>query len=137
MCAESFRSNEGGYPLLIPMSGVGVRLAIQLGAHYLELNNGGSGVLLGGVPGVRPGKVVIVGGGTVGSNAAKVALGMGADVSVLDINSKRLAFLDLIFNGSIKTHYFNTTTIFEEDKKADVLVSAILIPNRKAPVLIT
>lgn len=137
ICAESIRSNEGGYPLLRPMSEVAGRLAIQLGAHYLELNNGGSGVLLGGVPGVRPGKVVIVGGGTVGSNAAKVALGMGADVSVLDINSKRLAFLDLIFNGSIKTHYFNTTTILEEAKKADVLVSAVLIPNRKAPVLIT
>ena len=137
ICAESVQSKEGGYPLLRPMSEVAGRLAIQLGAHYLELNNGGSGVLLGGVPGVQPGKVVILGGGVVGSNAAKVALGMGADVSVLDINSKRLAFLDLIFNGGIKTHYYNTTTILEEAKKADILVAAVLIPNKKAPVLIT
>ena len=119
------------------MSEVAGRLSIQLGAHYLELNNGGSGVLLGGVPGVQPGKVVIVGGGVVGANAAKVALGMGADVSVLDIDSKRLAFLDLVFNGSIKTHYFNSTTLTEEVKKADILVAAVAKPNVKAPVLIT
>ncbi len=137
ICAESIQTKNGEFPLLRPMSEVAGRLSIQLGAHYLELNNGGSGVLLGGVPGVQPGKVVIVGGGVVGANAAKVALGMGADVSVLDIDSKRLAFLDLVFNGSIKTHYFNSTTLTEEVKKADILVAAVAKPNVKAPVLIT
>lgn len=137
ICAESVRTGNGEFPLLRPMSEVAGRLSIQLGAHYLEQINGGSGVLLGGVPGVQPGKVVIIGGGVVGANAAKVALGMGADVSILDINSKRLALLDLIFNGSIKTHYCNPTTILEEAKKADILVTAVLKPNQKAPVLVT
>lgn len=137
ICAESVRTSNGEYPLLRPMSEVAGRLSIQLGAHYLELVNGGSGVLLGGVPGVQPGKVVILGGGVVGTNAAKVAMGMGADVSVLDIDSKRLASLDLIFNGAIKTHYSNPTTILEEAKKADILVTAVLKPNQKAPVLVT
>lgn len=136
ICAESVRK-DNEYPLLRPMSEVAGRLAIQLGAHYLEEVNGGSGILLGGVPGVRPGKVVIIGGGVVGTNAAKVALGMGADVSVLDINSKSLAALDLIFNGSIKTHYCNSTTILEEAKKADILVTCVLKPNQKAPVIIS
>ncbi len=137
ICAESVQSKNGEFPLLRPMSEVAGRLSIQLGAHYLELVNGGSGVLLGGVPGVQPGKVVIIGGGVVGTNAAKVALGMGADVSVLDVNSERLATLDLIFNGSIKTHYCNPTTILEEAKKADILVTAVLKPNQVAPVILT
>ncbi|MDO5437379.1 MAG: alanine dehydrogenase [bacterium] len=137
ICAESVRTGNGEYPILRPMSEVAGRLSIQLGAHYLEQVNGGSGVLLGGVPGVQPGKVVIIGGGVVGTNAAKVALGMGADVSVLDINSKRLALLDLIFNGGIKTHYCNPTTILEEAKKADILVTCVLKPNQKAPVIVS
>ena len=137
ICAESVETENGELPILRPMSEVAGRLAIQLGAHYLEQVNGGSGVLLGGVPGVRPGKVVIIGGGVVGANAAKVALGMGADVSVLDINSKSLAHLDFIFNGGIKTHYSNSTTIMEEVKKADILVAAVLRPNQKAPVLVS
>ncbi|MCD8024965.1 MAG: alanine dehydrogenase [Candidatus Gastranaerophilales bacterium] len=136
ICAESVKTKTGEHPLLRPMSEVAGRLSIQLGAHYLEQINGGQGVLLGGVPGVRPGKVVILGAGVVGTNAAKVALGMGADVSVLDINSKRLADLDLIFNGSIKTHYCNPTTILEEAKKADILVTAVLKHDKKAPVII-
>lgn len=136
ICSESVKTEDGEFPLLRPMSEVAGRLSIQLGAHYLEQVNGGSGVLLGGVPGVQPGKVVIIGGGVVGTNAAKVALGMGADVSVLDINSKRLAQLDLIFNGQLKTHYCNPTTILEEVKKADILVTAVLRPNQKAPVLV-
>ena len=136
ICAESIKTENNEYPILRPMSEVAGRLAIQIGAHYLEQINGGSGVLLGGVPGVKPGKVVIIGGGVVGTNAAKVALGMGADVSVLDINSKSLATLDLIFNGSIKTHYSNPTTILEEAKKADILVTAVLRPNQKAPVIV-
>jgi len=136
IAAESITDKDGGFPLLRPMSEVAGRLSIQLGANYLESVNGGSGVLLGGVPGVRPGKVVIIGGGVVGANAAKTALGMGADVSVLDINSKRLADLDLIFNGALKTHYCNPYTIKEECKKADILVGAVLLPGRKAPKLV-
>lgn len=140
VCAIASESVEGPnkeLPLLRPMSEVAGRLSIQLGANYLETINGGSGVLLGGVPGVQPGKVVILGAGVVGANAAKVALGMGADVSVLDINSKRLAELDLFFNGSLKTHYCNPYTIKEECKKADILVGAVLLPGRKAPKLVT
>ncbi len=136
IAAESIKTKGGEYPVLRPMSEVAGRLAIQLGAHYLEYTNGGEGILLGGVPGVRPSKVVIIGGGVVGTNAAKVALGMGADVSVLDVNSKSLAMLDLIFNGSIKTHYSNPTTILEEAKKADILVTSVLKPDQKAPVLV-
>lgn len=137
IASESVEGSNGELPLLRPMSEVAGRLSIQLGANYLETINGGSGVLLGGVPGVQPGKVVILGGGVVGANAAKVALGMGADVSVLDINSKRLAELDLLFNGSLKTHYCNPYTISEECKKADILVGSVLLPGRKAPKLVT
>ncbi len=140
VCAIASESVEGPnkeLPLLRPMSEVAGRLSIQIGANYLESINGGSGVLLGGVPGVQPGKVVILGGGVVGANAAKVAIGMGADVSVLDINSKRLAELDLAFNNNIKTHYCNPYTIKEECKKADILVGAVLLPGRKAPKLVS
>lgn len=137
VAAEAVTDKNGEFPLLRPMSEVAGRLSIQLGANYLESVNGGSGVLLGGVPGVQPGKVVIIGGGTVGVNAAKVALGMGADVSVLDINSKRLADLDLLFQGALKTHYCNPYTIKEECKKADILVGAVLLPGRKAPKLVS
>jgi len=137
IASESVEDKNRELPLLRPMSEVAGRLSIQLGAHYLETTNGGSGVLLGGVPGVQPGKVVIIGGGVVGANAAKVALGMGADVSVLDINSKRLAELDLLFQGQLKTHYCNPYTIKEECKKADILVGAVLIPGRKAPKLVS
>ena len=136
IASESVTDTDGGFPILRPMSEVAGRLSIQLGANYLESINGGSGVLLGGVPGVQPGKVVIIGGGIVGTNAAKVALGMGADVSVLDINSKRLADLDMLFKGSLKTHYCNPYTIKEECKKADILVGAVLLPGRKAPKLV-
>lgn len=136
IASESVTDTDGGFPILRPMSEVAGRLSIQLGANYLESINGGSGVLLGGVPGVQPGKVVIIGGGIVGTNAAKVALGMGADVSVLDINSKRLADLDMLFNGALKTHYCNPYTIKEECKKADILVGAVLLPGRKAPKLV-
>ena len=111
IASESVEGPNKELPLLRPMSEVAGRLSIQIGANYLESINGGSGVLLGGVPGVQPGKVVILGGGVVGANAAKVAIGMGADVSVLDINSKRLAELDLAFNNNIKTHYCNRHSI--------------------------
>jgi alanine dehydrogenase len=137
IASESVQTSDGELPLLRPMSEVAGRMSIQIGARFLEKNNGGSGVLLGGVPGVQPGKVVVIGGGTVGINAAKVALGMGADVSILDINQKRLAEIDLLFEGRIKTHYCNQTTILEESKKADILVGAVLIPNKKAPKLVS
>lgn len=137
IAAEAVETDNGELPLLRPMSEVAGRIAIQVGARFLEQPNGGSGVLLGGVPGVQPGKVVIVGAGVVGTNAAKIAIGMGADVSVLDINSKRLAQLDLLFNGNVKTHYSNPTTILECAQKADLLVGAVLIPSKKAPKLIS
>ncbi len=137
IASESVETANKELPLLRPMSEVAGRLSIQLGANYLESVNGGSGVLLGGVPGVQPGKVVILGGGVVGANAAKVALGMGADVSVLDINSKRLADLDFLFQGQLKTHYCNPYTVKEECKKADILVGAVLLPGRKAPKLVS
>ena len=136
IASESVRTSDNELPLLRPMSEVAGRMSVQLGANYLEKNNGGSGVLLGGVPGVQPGKVVIIGGGVVGINAAKTASGLGADVSVLDINSKRLAQIDLLFGGKVKTHYCNSVTIMEESKKADILIGAVLIPNKKAPKLV-
>lgn len=137
IASESVETQNGELPLLRPMSEVAGRLSIQIGANYLEKINGGNGVLLGGVPGVRPGKIVIIGGGVVGLNAAKVGIGMGADVSILDINSKRLAELDLAFKGGIKTHYCNHYTIEEECKKADILVGAVLLPGRRAPKLVS
>lgn len=136
IAAEAVQTETGELPLLRPMSEVAGRVSIQVGARFLEAHSGGSGVLLGGVPGVEPGKVVIVGGGVVGTNAAKIAVGMGAEVSILDVNAKRLGELDLIFNGRVKTYYCNPTTILEETKKADILVGAVLIPNKKAPKLI-
>lgn len=136
IAAESVETENGELPLLRPMSEVAGRIAVQAGARFLEQPNGGSGVLLGGVPGVQPGKVVIIGAGVVGTNAAKIAIGMGADVSVLDINSKRLAGLDLLFGGSLKTHYCNPTTILEGAQKADILIGAVLIPSKKAPKLV-
>lgn len=137
VASESVEEGNGELPLLRPMSEVAGRLSVQIGANYLEKINGGSGVLLGGVPGVKPGKIVIIGGGVVGLNAAKVGIGMGADVSVLDINSKRLAELDLAFTGRLKTHYCNPYTIEEECKKADILVGAVLLPGRRAPKLVS
>jgi len=137
IAAESVETEHGELPLLRPMSEVAGRMAIQAGARFLEQSQGGSGVLLGGVPGVQPGKVVIVGAGVVGTNAAQIAVGMGADVSILDINSKRLANLDLIFGGSIKTHYCNPTTILDSAQKADLLIGAVLIPSKKAPKLVS
>ena len=137
IASESVRTPNNELPLLRPMSEVAGRMSIQMGAQYLEKQKGGSGVLLGGVPGVQPGKVVVIGGGVVGVNAAKTASGMGADVSVLDVDSKRLANIDLMFKGRVKTHYSNKITIMEECKKADILVGAVLIPNKKAPKLIT
>lgn len=124
-------------PLLAPMSEIAGRMSVQIGAHLLEKRNGGSGVLLAGVPGVAKGEVVIVGGGTVGTNAAKIAVGMGANVTVFDVNLNRLAYLDDIFGARIQTMASNEYTLAEAVRKADLVVGAVLIPGAKAPKLVT
>ncbi|HCL90026.1 MAG TPA: alanine dehydrogenase [Candidatus Atribacteria bacterium] len=134
---ETIQLEDGSLPLLVPMSEVAGRLSVQEGAHFLEKSQGGSGVLLGGVPGVKPGKVVIVGGGVVGLNAAKMAIGLGADVTIMDISVKRMAYLDDIFFGKVKTVMSNFYNIFNEIKDADLVVGAVLIPGAKAPNLVT
>lgn len=134
---ETVQLQNGALPLLTPMSEVAGRMAVQLGAHFLEKHEGGKGVLLGGVPGVSPAKVVIVGGGIVGTNAAKMAVGAGADVTILDTNVERLRQLDDQFAGRLKTRMSNTFSILEEIKSADLLIGAVLIPGARAPRLVT
>lgn len=124
-------------PLLVPMSEVAGRMSIQEGAKYLEKPMGGRGVLLGGVPGVLPGKVIILGGGVVGTEAAKMAAGMGADVTILDISLPRLRYLDDTLPANVKTLYSNEYNIRELIKTADLIIGAVLIPGAKAPNLIT
>src|SRR5665648_690776 len=119
------------------MSEVAGRMAIQIGAQFLEKPYGGKGVLLGGVPGVSPANVVIIGGGIVGINAAKMAIGLGADVTILDVNMDRLRQLDDIFDGRLKTLSSNPFNIAETVKTADLLVGAVLIPGARAPQLVT
>ncbi len=134
---ETVTDSRGGLPLLAPMSEVAGRLAIQAGATALQKANGGRGVLLGGVPGVLPGKVAIIGGGVVGLNAAKMAVGLGADVTILDRSIPRLRELDDIFNGRIHTRYSTVEAIEEECFSADVVVGAVLIPGAAAPKLVS
>lgn len=134
---ETVQLQNGALPLLIPMSEVAGRMAVQLGAHFLEKHEGGKGVLLGGVPGVSPAKVVIIGGGIVGTNAAKMAVGAGADVMILDTNVERLRQLDDQFAGRLRTRMSNTFNISEEIKSADLLIGAVLIPGARAPRLVT
>lgn len=124
-------------PLLTPMSEIAGRMSVQIGAHFLEKRYGGSGVLLGGVPGVPPAHVVIVGGGTVGTNAAKIAVGMGARVTVLDINLGRLAYLDDVFGSRIETLASNEYNLERAVADADLLIGAVLIPGARAPKLVT
>jgi len=124
-------------PLLSPMSEVAGRMAVQIGAQMLEKPWGGKGILLGGVPGVESGEVVIIGGGIVGTNAAKVAVGMGARVTVLDKSGDRLAYLDDIFAGRVTTVMSNSYNIAKWVAKADLLVGAVLVPGAKAPKLVT
>lgn len=133
---ETVTDDRGGLPLLAPMSEVAGRMSVQAGAHYLEKAHGGSGTLLGGVPGVAPGKVLVVGGGVVGINAAKMALGLGADVTILDRSLPRLRQLDDIFNGQVKTVYSTVDAIEHYSSKADLVVGAVLIPGAAAPKLI-
>ena len=134
---ETIQLQNGALPLLTPMSEVAGRMAVQLGAHFLEKHEGGKGVLLGGVPGVSPAKVVIIGGGIVGTNAAKMAVGAGADVTILDTNVDRLRQLDDQFGGHLKTRMSNAFNISEETKTADLLIGAVLIPGARAPRLVT
>ena len=134
---ETVQLADGSLPLLVPMSEIAGKLSIQVGAYYLQRENGGSGVLLGGVPGVHAGNVAIIGGGTVGTNAAKVALGMGAGVTILDINIDRLRYLTDILEGKLVTIASNKSNIEAAVADADLVVGAILMPGAKAKKLVT
>lgn len=134
---ETIQTANGELPLLTPMSEIAGRMAIQIGASFLEKPHGGRGVLLGGVPGVMPADVVIIGGGTVGLNATKIAYGMGANVTVLDLNLNRLRYFDDIFHGKVKTLMSNSSNIELCAAYADLLIGAVLIPGAKAPHLVT
>ena len=134
---ETITSALGGLPLLAPMSEVAGRMSIQAGAHVLEKAQGGRGMLLGGVPGVAPAKVVIIGGGVVGSNAAQMALGARAQVTVLDRSTQALARLDKEFNGAVKTVYSTQDSLEEYVLDADLVIGGVLIPGAAAPKLVT
>ena len=134
---ETVTSPRGGLPLLKPMSEVAGRMAVQVGAHYLEKEQGGRGVLLGGVPGVAPAKVAILGGGVSGVNAAQRAVGLRADVTIYDINNDRLAELDMFFSSQIKTAYASKAAIAAAVKNAHLVIGAVLVPGAAAPKLVT
>lgn len=134
---ETITDDQGHLPLLTPMSEVAGRMSIQVGATYLEKINGGRGVLLGGVPGVAPGRVTIIGGGVVGINAAKIAVGFGASVIIIDRDLERLRFLDDIFGSRIRTLASNPYTIAESVAVSDLVVGAVLVPGAAAPKLVT
>jgi alanine dehydrogenase len=133
---ETLRDDEGRLPLLTPMSEVAGRMSIQEGAKYLERPQQGRGILLGGVPGVAPAHITILGGGIVGANAAKVAAGFGADIGLLDINMERLRYLDDIMPANVDTLYSDRHTIREQLARADLVIGAVLIPGARAPRLI-
>ena len=133
---ETIRESDGSLPLLTPMSEVAGRMAVQVGAQYLEAPNGGRGILLGGVPGVKPSNVVILGGGVVGHNAAKMAVGLGARVTIIDRSLNRLRELDDIYSSQIVTLASNSWTIRESLRHADLVVGAVLIPGASAPRLV-
>lgn len=134
---ETIQMDDGSLPLLTPMSEVAGRMATQVGAFYLQKDKGGKGILLGGVTGVKPGKVTIIGGGVVGINAAKMAVGLGADVTIMDVNLKRLEYLDDVFAGRITTLYSNAQNIEQSVAESDLVVGAVLITGHKAPTLVT
>ena len=134
---ETVTDDRGGLPLLAPMSEVAGRLAPQVGAWTLQKANGGRGVLMGGVPGVGPAKVVVIGGGVVGTHAAKIAAGMGADVTVLDRSLPRLRYLDDVFGGSFKNGYASAGNTAELVQQADMVIGAVLIPGAAAPKLVS
>ncbi|MCJ8520730.1 alanine dehydrogenase [Pseudorhizobium tarimense] len=134
---ETVTDERGGLPLLAPMSEVAGRLAIQAGATALQKANGGRGILLGGVPGVLPAKVAVIGGGVVGLHAAKMAVGLGADVTIIDRSLPRLRQLDDLFNGRVHTRYSTIDAVEEEVFAADLVIGAVLIPGAAAPKLVT
>src|SRR5215472_11129383 len=134
---ETIRDRNNSLPLLTPMSEVAGRMSVQVGANYLEKERGGRGVLLGGVPGVPPAQVTIIGGGIVGTNAAKIALGMGAIVTMIDVNLNRLREIDDIFNGRVYTLASNSYSIAKSAAHADLVIGGVLIPGASAPKLVT
>jgi alanine dehydrogenase len=134
---ETIRDKAGTLPLLTPMSEVAGRMSVQVGAAYLEKEKGGRGVLLGGVPGVPPGNVCVIGGGIVGTNAAKVAMGMGARVTIVDLNLNRLRELDDIFNGRVHTLASNSYNVEHAVRAADLVIGGVLIPGAAAPKIVT
>lgn len=134
---ETVTDANGGLPLLAPMSEVAGRLSIQAGAHALEKHKGGRGILLGGVPGVKPANVIVIGGGVVGVNAARMAAGLGADVTILDRNLNVLKEIDNTFNGRIKTLYSNHMNLEQAVKEADLVIGAVLVVGAAAPKLVT
>jgi len=134
---ETVQKPDGSLPLLTPMSEVAGKMATQIGAHLLEKRSGGRGVLMGGVTGVAPANVTVIGGGIVGTNAAKVAAGMGAHVTIFDLNIQRLRYLDDVFGGRITTRASNPFDIAESVRVADLLVGAVLVPGARAPKLVS
>jgi alanine dehydrogenase len=134
---ETVTSRSGALPLLKPMSEVAGRMSVQVGAHYLEKEPGGRGVLLGGVPGVAPARVAILGGGVAGINAAQMATGLRADVTIYDISNDRLAELDMHFGSQIKTAYASRDAIANAVQKAELVIGAVLVPGAAAPKLVT
>lgn len=133
---ETIETDNGSLPCLKPMSEIAGRLSVQEGAKYLEKTFGGRGILLGGVPGVARGKIAIIGGGVVGTNACKIAVGIGADVTVLDVNPDRLAYLDDIFSTHITTLYSTSSNMEKVLRESDLVIGAVLLPGAKAPQLI-
>ncbi len=133
---ETVELADGKLPLLTPMSIIAGRLSVQFGARYLEKQQGGRGVLLGGLPGVRPGRVVIIGGGIVGTEAAKIAVGMGAKVQIIDINLERLSYLEDLFGSRVELLYSSAPQIEEVVPDADLLIGAVLVVGKKAPILV-
>jgi alanine dehydrogenase len=139
VCAIAYETVElpdGKLPLLTPMSIIAGRLSVQFGARFLERQQGGRGVLLGGVPGVKPGKVVILGGGVVGTEAARIAVGMGAQVQILDINVERLSYLETLFGSRVELLYSSPSQIEKMVPDADLLIGAVLVLGRRAPILV-
>jgi alanine dehydrogenase len=134
---ETVELDNGILPLLTPMSIIAGRLSVQFGARYLEKQQGGRGVLLGGVPGVSPGKVVILGGGVVGTEAAKIAVGMGAKVQIIDINVERLGYLESLFGSRVELLYSTNAQIEQAVQDADLLIGAVLVVGKKAPTLVS
>lgn len=134
---ETVTDNHGRLPLLVPMSEIAGRIAIQVGATSLQMNHGGKGLLLGGVPGVFPARVTVIGGGVVGTEAARMAMGLGASVTIIDRDLNRLRALDALFGPHLKTLYSTTASIEESLSLADLVIGAVLIPGKTAPKLIT